>query len=279
MTLSIKTTSLAGVETAVAWAAQEGWNPGRSDATCFYAADPNGFFTGELDGRIVSTISAVSYGADFGFVGLYIVHPEHRGRGIGPATWRHALEPLADRNLALDGVVAQVAKYGTSGFVTAHRNVRYRVTGRHVAAGPGLPSIPAGARAAIRAFDRRFFPAERDAFLDAWLTQPGIETCCDESDDGVRGYGVMRPCLEGWKIGPLFARTAESARRILETLLDRSAGQAVFLDVPDDHPDAVALVRRGGFTPVFETARMYTRGRPRDVDWSGVYGITTFELG
>ena len=36
---------------ALDWAAAEGWNPGLDDARCFYAADPNGFFLGELDDR------------------------------------------------------------------------------------------------------------------------------------------------------------------------------------------------------------------------------------
>jgi len=38
---------------ALEWAAAEGWNPGLDDAKCFYAADPNGFFLGELAGEPV----------------------------------------------------------------------------------------------------------------------------------------------------------------------------------------------------------------------------------
>jgi hypothetical protein len=36
------------VALAVDWAAQEGWNPGLHDAASFHAADPKGFFVGEL---------------------------------------------------------------------------------------------------------------------------------------------------------------------------------------------------------------------------------------
>ena len=40
----------ADLKLALDWAAAEGWNPGLDDAHCFYAADPQGFFLGELDG-------------------------------------------------------------------------------------------------------------------------------------------------------------------------------------------------------------------------------------
>ena len=38
----IETMPFSEVETAIDWAAREGWNPGLSDAACFHAIDPNG---------------------------------------------------------------------------------------------------------------------------------------------------------------------------------------------------------------------------------------------
>jgi hypothetical protein len=61
------------VKLAVDWAAREGWNPGLNDGSCFYDADPQGFFMGELKGEPIGCISAVSYGDSFGFIGFYII--------------------------------------------------------------------------------------------------------------------------------------------------------------------------------------------------------------
>ncbi|MCI5125057.1 MAG: GNAT family N-acetyltransferase [Candidatus Electrothrix sp. AR5] len=69
------------VDVAVEWAAQEGWNPGIHDADCYFTADPNGFLIGLLDDEPIATISAINY--SFGFIGFYIVKPEHRGTGYG----------------------------------------------------------------------------------------------------------------------------------------------------------------------------------------------------
>ncbi|MBN4679015.1 GNAT family N-acetyltransferase, partial [Pandoraea nosoerga] len=67
---------------AVDWAAAEGWNPGLADAPCFAAEDPQGFFIGELDGEPAAVISCVNYGAQFAFLGFYIVRPDLRGRWL-----------------------------------------------------------------------------------------------------------------------------------------------------------------------------------------------------
>src|SRR5687768_5578121 len=87
------------IATAIDAAAAEGWNPGLHDATCFYAADPDGFLMGLLDDVPIATISVVKYGALFGFLGLYIVHPAHRGKGYGLELWNAGLAYLGERTI------------------------------------------------------------------------------------------------------------------------------------------------------------------------------------
>ncbi len=79
--LTIKTASRRDIDSAVEWAAKEGWNPGLYDADCYYAADSKGFFIGLIHDELVATISAIRYGSSFGFIGFYIVKPEFRGHG------------------------------------------------------------------------------------------------------------------------------------------------------------------------------------------------------
>src|SRR5687767_13477747 len=107
----IRPLTLPEVETLVDWAAGEGWNPGRNDAAAFHAADPDGFLGGFVGGEMVSGISAVAYGADFGFIGLYICRPDMRGKGYGRAVWDAGMARLEGRTVGLDGVPAQQANY------------------------------------------------------------------------------------------------------------------------------------------------------------------------
>ncbi len=265
----------------IEWAANEGWNPGLHDAACFYAADPGGFLVGELDGEPVGCISAVQYGGEFGFIGLYIVRPEFRGRGFGIQLWWAAMERLAGMNLGLDGVVAQQANYAKSGFRLAYRNVRYRkvVECGDAASPSGVIAASDVPFAEVAAYDRAIFPAPREAFLQSWLTQPEAGAFAALDDDGLSGYAVVRRSREGWKIGPLAADDLATARRLYDAAAAHAGcGATLFLDVPAANDSAQRLVAELGMTPAFETARMYTGADPA-VDLSKLFGVTTFELG
>src|SRR6266568_5997206 len=125
MDCNIRTLRRGEIQLAIDWAAAEGWNPGLHDARCFHAADPEGFLVAEVDGVPVGCISAVAYGSGFGFIGLYIVVPAWRGRGIGLRLWAAAISRLSGRVIGLDGVPAQQENYRRSGFTLAWGNVRY----------------------------------------------------------------------------------------------------------------------------------------------------------
>ncbi len=268
------------LDQALAWAAAEGWNPGPQDGAAFWAADPGGFWLGELDGAPVASISVVRYGAGYGFLGCYIVRPEHRGSGLGLALWQRAMQHQAGRCVGLDGVVAQQDNYHRAGFTLAHRNIRYGLEGARLAPPPPGLVVPVAALpvATLAAYDRRCFPAARDAFLRAWLTLPGHVALAVVRDGALAGYGVMRPCPQGAKLGPLFADDQAAAEALFAALAAAAPPGPLFLDVAEPHRAAVALAERAGMAPVFETARMYTSPPPA-FDAARVWGITSFELG
>ncbi|MDH3666437.1 MAG: GNAT family N-acetyltransferase [Paracoccaceae bacterium] len=277
MTLSIRPMTPADLDTAIGWAAAEGWNPGLADASAFLAEDPGGFLMGWLGDEPVSSISVVRYGDGFGFLGFYIVTPGWRGQGHGLATWRAGMDRLEGRVVGLDGVVAQQDNYRESGFVLAHRNIRYGGTVEVEA--PDDPRLTGRlAPQDCAALDRILFPAGRGAFLAAWLGAPGHVVRAIAEDGAVTGYGVLRPCREGAKIGPLFAATEADADLLFRALAAEAPPGPVFLDPPEPNTAAIQLAERRGLVPSFETARMY-RGPAPELPLNQIFGITTFELG
>ncbi|MFM2119876.1 MAG: hypothetical protein RL722_1344 [Pseudomonadota bacterium] len=282
----IETLGPGAMDLAIEWAAREGWNPGLGDAAAFHAADTTGFLLARLDGLAVATISAVRYGADFGFIGLYIVAPEQRGQGHGWRLWQQAMANLAGRNVGLDGVLAQQDNYRRSGFRLAHRNVRHSGT-----ADPLLAKTLTGQRTGVISevgtadldelvrLDRRYFPAERPAFLRHWLGSSHGRSLVLREDGVIQAYATLRPCRQGWKVGPLNARRPAQATALLAALVGSlPAGSVYFLDIPEPNGQALALAQALGMSPVFETARMYTGEFP-DLPLAEIYGITSFELG
>ncbi|NIZ15716.1 GNAT family N-acetyltransferase [Phaeobacter sp. HF9A] len=272
----------AEIDIAVSWAAREGWNPGAEDAACFAAQDPEGFWGGFLDGEMVACISVVRYGAAFAFLGFYIVDPAHRGQGYGYALWQRALGQAGHRTVGLDGVVDQQENYRRSGFDLAWRNIRFG----------GVPAMRPrasddftltwldGLSAQVAALDARVFPAPRPAFWQAWLGGPGHVSVAAHAEDGeMQGFGTLRRCAHGAKIGPLLATSRAAALAVLAGVLkDWPEGEEIFLDVPDPNGAGVQLARDLGLSPVFETARMY-RGHQPELALDLIYGVTSFELG
>uniref|UniRef100_A0AAU2JJX1 GNAT family N-acetyltransferase n=1 Tax=Streptomyces sp. NBC_00049 TaxID=2903617 RepID=A0AAU2JJX1_9ACTN len=273
--------SAADMELLRAWAEAEGWNPGESDRFAFAVADPEGFLVGRLDGEPVACISAVRYGTGFGFIGLYIARPAFRGQGYGIRLWNAGMERLDGRLIGLDGVVEQQGNYRKSGFLPAWNNIRYEGVPQAAGAGDGgidivdAASLPFGL---LAAYDRRFFPEPRDAFLSAWTGLPGRTALAAVRDGRVVGLGVIRPCVAAHRIGPLYAATPEVAATLVRRLAWHAPGALVSVDVPDANPAATALFERLGLAPAFETARMYTGPVP-DLAMAELFGVTSLELG
>ncbi len=88
----------------------------------------------------------------------------------------------------------------------------------------------------------------------------------------------MRPCLTGWKIGPLFAATSAAASQLFEAFQAASHREPVYLDAPDYNPHALEFCKRFAMTEVFGCVRMYNGPVP-DLDHERIFGITTFEVG
>jgi GNAT superfamily N-acetyltransferase len=267
----------------VEWAAREGWNPGANDAQIFWDTDPEGFVAAELGGELIGGGSIVSYQGRFGFMGFFIVKPEHRGHGIGTRLWLHRRDLLISRLQApaligMDGVFEMQAFYARGGFTLCNRDLRFEGVGASWAPDAGLVELDQVGFAELARYDAAHFPAPRERFLKAWVTQPHSRALGAVREGTLRGYGVIRPCRQGFKIGPLFADDADTAEALYRGLVDFAPGAAVFLDVPENNPDAMALAQCHGLREVFGCARMYYGASP-PLPYGEIFGVTTFELG
>ncbi len=283
--LEIRAVSQDVFETAVSWAKQEGWNPGLDDLSAFFAADPSGFLIGFLDGEPICSISVVRYGATYGFLGFYIVHPDYRNIGAGLAIWNAGMARLEGRVVGLDGVLAQQDNYRKSGFHFDSLNIRFSgIPSMRAPIAKDIEVLPASKVpfAELAQYDEQFFQYDRRAFLQHWTLPPqGVERKSKVTlrDGLITSFGTIRRCISGYKIGPLFAENEDIAAALLVGLIAHLGPKdTVTLDVPETNPAAVKLAKTYGLSQVFETARMYKGPAPK-LPLSNVFGITTFELG
>lgn len=286
--LVIRKMTRSDVDELVAWASREGWNPGLHDAEVFWATDPEAFIAADVDGEMIGGGAITSYDGEFGFMGFFIVRPEYRGRGFGNMLWQARRERLLARlrpgaTIGMDGVFAMQAYYAKGGFAFSHRDMRFRAEAPDRPAPPSdddedivpLATVPFGD---ILEYDRACFPASRPRFLNEWISQPDARALGCVRNGGLSGYGVVRRCREGCKVGPLFADDAQVARALYGHLSRFAAGGPLFLDTPENNPAAIELARQQGMVEVFGCARMYLGPAPV-LAHERVFGVTTFELG
>jgi len=269
------------VDVAVEWARQEGWNPGIHDSECFYNTDPKGFFAAKVNGEILGTISIVKYSESFGFAGFYIVRPDLRHKGIGAILYQFFEQYSKGFNVGIDGVLEMQPTYERHGIICSHKNSRYAGVAKSTANfSARCKSINQKDLPDITLFDSEYFSTNRIQFLKYWLFQKDANAFMvkDDKTEKISGYGVIRKCYQGHKIGPLFANTPIIANQLFESLTATVPGEEVFLDVPEPNLSAVELAQRNNMKPVFATVRMYTKKIP-NLPLNRIYGVTSFELG
>lgn len=267
----------------VSWASKEGWNPGLNDAETFWQTDPEGFIAAKIEDELVGGGSIVSYDGNYGFMGFFIIKPEYRGKGLGAELWFHRRDSLKARlkdgaTIGMDGVFNMQPFYAKGGFEFTHREIRYESIAKAYEEDKNLKEATEVSFEALANYDEKHFPTRRETFLRAWITQPNAHSLVMMQNDTITGFGSIRPCEIGYKIGPLFANDETIAFKLFQALANHAVGHPIFLDVPENNEKAVEMVTQLEMKEVFGCAKMYL-GDELKVASENIYGITTFELG
>ena len=290
---SIDSMTRAEAEVLVDWATAEGWNPGLSDLAVAFGYDPGGFVAlrrGQgAAAELVGGGAILAHEGRCGFMGLFIMRPDHRRQGIGRVLWHERLRRLQARlqpgaSIGMDGVFEMAPFYAAGGFAYRHRDLRFQ--GRAEAARLAVPEgvsttdLRTTPFADIAAYDTAVFGHPRERFLREWLNVPGGRGLAVRSpvDGALRGYAYLRPCVVGYKFGPVFAEDEASARALIRDLLAVVPGETVALDVPEPNGGAMAIANELGWDQPFGCAKMIHGPVPPDTIQQ-VFGVTSFEFG
>jgi len=271
------------VKTLILWAKEEGWDPGLNDEAIFWETDPNGFYGYFNDQELIAGGAIVSYNGEFGFMGLFIVHPKYRHLGIGRKLWHQRRDKLISRinkkaSIGMDGVVAMQDFYHKGGFEIAFRDERHEKRGTACKINNSVSIISESDIADILKYDAECFGFPRPQFLIPWLNQPNSFSFKYVENGLLKGYTVLRKTGKGYKICPLFADDQYVAEELYKACLNKVPNELVYIDIPMNNKLAIDLVNKYQTTFIFECARMYLN-KPPSIPYSKIFGITTFELG
>ena len=276
----------------IEWARLEDFAPGIGDISIYRNTDQQGIWVGWNGNTPVGCIAGVKYNEAYGFIGLYIVQNDFRGRGYGHQLWDVALEHLNGvACVGLEAAPSLIDTYEAYEFVAHSQTIRWQCfnhysreqlafnneySGLQVIVGTGLSMN------AVHEYDSKREITARHHFLTQWLSHPEGEVITLMDRNGAcHGFARIRPCLlpigEGWRIGPILADTAELAQLLIESLLRDHSG-VVLIDSPETNQKATALLAGMGFKKVSATTRMY-RGDVMPKSNDSVFGLACLELG
>lgn len=272
----------AEADTLDGWAAAEGWNPGLHDIEIAWACDPDAFIALRKDGELAGGGAIIAYDGAAGFMGLFIMRADLRRQGLGRVLWHERLNRLRarlrpDAPIGMDGVFDMAPFYEAGGFVYLYRDLRFEGTAPG-ALDPAAIPLDQISWPELAAYDIQVSGLSREGFMHAWLGQEGGHGFAVRETGTIGGYGFVRPCRVGFKLGPLYARGPAIARRLLLSLLSVVQGSQVQIDVPEQNAAAMGLMNELGWPSPFGCARM-VHGTAPAIPVEQVYGVTSFEFG
>jgi GNAT superfamily N-acetyltransferase len=235
-----------------------GWNQTPADWERFLRASPEGCFVVECAGQVVGTVTTIAYEGRFAWIGMVLVDPDFRGRGIGTMLLEKAiayLDAAGIPTLKLDATPQGKPLYEKLGFASEYEIERWvlrRSTSAAVVAPPADSDL-----AEVLALDREVFGASRSPLLQS------LRECAPELTSVVRGHAEIAGYAFGRRgsradhLGPWVARDESVARQLLETFLQRSSRETVFVDCLKDNPWARPMLRACGFEFARPLTRMY----------------------
>jgi GNAT superfamily N-acetyltransferase len=230
------------------WCIQEGWNLGLYDASIYFKTDQDGHFLFFDKKKPVGSISLVKHDDHLFTLGPYIVDREYRGQGYGAVIWEKAmarLDSYPDARVLLYAIDAQMRRYQKEGFNPLYKNHRWNLNPQHhLLSKPKMPCSPLTLEliAKITEYDKIIFTASREKTIQEALTYPEIKGFVIQKDNCITAFGLIRPCLKGYRVGPLFADTQEMAHSLLVNLLKQAGSENVLIDMPNRNKEGEALM-------------------------------------
>lgn len=268
MSLNIRLMTPADIPAGMRLKDIAGWNQTREDWARFLQFNPEGCFVADHDGRVAGTVATIIYEGRLAWIGMVLVDPAFRGQGIGTALLRHAIAYLDGRRIPcikLDATPQGKPLYERLGF-KAEYEIERCVLRRSVGEAAPAP-VPGDDFDAIAAIDRDAFGADRSEILRS-VADAAPELVLPAGQGGsLRGYALGRRGSLADHLGPWIGREEQTARVVLESFLERSRRETIFVDVVRDNRCARGLVSEKGFEFSRPLTRMHrgknsTPGRP-----------------
>jgi GNAT superfamily N-acetyltransferase len=256
--LHIRQMTLGDIDLAMSLKDQVGWNQTPDDIRRLVEYEPEGCFIAEVGGVPAGTISTTSYETKLAWIGMMLVLPDYRRRGIARQLMQTSIDYLQRRGvkcIKLDATPLGQPLYEQLGFHAEWEFQRWEREGENAPSFPLDGDLPAE----LLAIDEVAFGADRSKWLNSVAS--GCRVFTTQST-----YGMLRPGSAATYLGPVVSEDSSEVAAMVVEMLSAAEGR-VFWDIPTGHDLSEQLAAQHGFQPVRQLLRMWSgdvnvAGRP-----------------
>ncbi|EEM96985.1 GNAT family N-acetyltransferase [Bacillus thuringiensis] len=205
--------------------------------------------------ELIASAAIILYGEVLASIGMVIVHPDYKGRGIGKMITNSCMNSVSAQTpfmlIATDEgkplyeklgfrVVSYVSKYICNSYNANHKcaeNEEYMVVYKE------------GDLEGIIKIDEGAFGTSRNEFLKQRIMQSERCVVVKDTKENVVGYGICIQTPENKIIGPVVAKNNAMAMRIVHDLVRGHNGK-LRMDVPEGKKDFMKELEIAGFKKV-----------------------------
>lgn len=271
------------------WCIDEGWNIGIHDSEIYYKIDPIHHYIAKTN-EDVASLSLIKHSPAFFTLGPFIVHKSYRGKGVGEALWNVAMTRIIkeypDAHIALYAVLEQVERYKKADFVPVLAIQRWYLDSNQ-SISPNIcnqcTTITNKLIPSVGRYYQNNYVTNRDLLFSELLLKPETNGLVFIDDNIIKGFGFIRRCVSGFRIGALVADTPEIAKTLITGLLVFAQSAPVFIDVPSSNPHGINCMN--AFNAVRasqEDTIMMIKGTGYSSylkQWKQHYGLFSLEIG
>ena len=239
--------------------AMAGWNQVEADWEFFLRNDSRGNFLATYNGDPVGTTTTVTYGQSLAWIGMVLVHPDFRRKGIGKDLMKHALKYLQSQKLVgLDATESGRPLYEKLGFMMSEFIGRFLFMGKRESKPTDSSEVIRNTSdlAEITAMDHTFFGFDRSRIL-VNIRDRGGPVYSNFKEGKIQGSLFLRKGLNAWQIGPLWAHSEADARMLLSSAMDNLEGESLFIDSFLKNKSWIDFLTSMGFEHRRTFCRMY----------------------
>ncbi|MEC3469406.1 GNAT family N-acetyltransferase [Bacillus tropicus] len=242
------------IEDIVALSSYIGWDYNRAEVeTIFNSGIVYGVWN--EGGKLIASAAIILYGEAFASIGMVIVHPDYKGRGIGKAITSSCMNSVSARTpimlIATEEGKPLYEKLGfrSVSYVSKYICNSYNADDHCVGNENYMMNYEVGDLEKIIKIDGYAFGTNRKEFLKKRIMQSEQCIVVKDKEQSVLGYGLSIQTPENKIIGPIVAKNDEMAMRIVHDLARGHHGK-LRIDVSEGKKDFMKELQIIGFQKV-----------------------------